>query len=212
MNKKVKAVIIIEIFIVLGLIVHLVRTPHMWGILALAIIFTVLANRSRARVLRVLSLVFWAIAAMILFTAGWFWLAIVFPAIMAIIFWKNNPRENEYSLHQHFFQSQVPPERAEKMSKANGNDIIDLYDVKFKATGNSLSIKKITGNTKIIVPEDVAVILDLTVHSGLIKIFDETPKINAGHVQYFSETLEESSKRIKISIRVENGNIEVVRG
>ena len=93
MNKKLKAIFIIEIFIVLGLIFHVISTPRMWVVLALAILFTILATRSRARVLRIISFIFWAISVMILFTVGWFWLAIIFPTIACIVFWKNNPRE-----------------------------------------------------------------------------------------------------------------------
>ncbi len=48
MNKKLKAIFIIEIFIVLGLIFHVISTPRMWVVLALAILFTILATRSRA--------------------------------------------------------------------------------------------------------------------------------------------------------------------
>lgn len=59
MNKKLKAIFIIEIFIVLGLIFHVISTPRMWVVLALAILFTILATRSRARVLRIISFIFW---------------------------------------------------------------------------------------------------------------------------------------------------------
>ncbi|KLK96332.1 hypothetical protein VN91_1457 [Lactococcus lactis subsp. lactis] len=94
----------------------------------------------------------------------------------------------------------------------NQNDIIDLDDVTFKPSGNTLSIKKMTGNTKIIVPEDVGVSLDLTTNAGLVKIFNEAAQINAGNVRYFSENLDQAEKRIKINIRVDSGNIEVIRG
>jgi predicted membrane protein len=182
----------------------------------LAILFTVLANRTRVRALRIISLVFWAILAMILFSVGWFWLALIFPALTLLTFWKNNPRESSRNFRTPpYFQSESEENTedfTENLGKTNGNDLIDLYDVNFKPSGNSLSIKKITGNTKIIVPHDVAVMLDITSHSGLVKIFDEAAKINAGNVRYFSENLNQSEKRIKISIRVETGNIEVVRG
>ncbi|WP_190289027.1 cell wall-active antibiotics response protein LiaF [Lactococcus kimchii] len=213
MNKKLKAVIIIEIFIVLGLIFRVVHTPHLWIFLVLTVIFGVLATRSRSRAWRILSFIFGAISGMILFTVSWFWLAIIFPAIMCIIFWKNNPREQERQVNfaHNLFQNQAA-ETYSQTSQNNGNDVIDLDDVVFKPTGNSLSIKKMAGNTKIIVPEDVAVALDLTTNTGLIKIFNEATQINASNVHYFSENLDEAPKRIKITIRVDTGNIEVVQG
>lgn len=212
MNKKLKAIIIIEIFIVLGLIFHVVHTPHMWIVLALAIVFTILANRSRARFFRILSFIFWAISAMILFTAGWFWLAVIFPAIMCIIFWKNNPRMSEKRMKYPYFQTESQHAQENFASKTNGNDVIDLYDIAFKPSGNYYSIKKMTGNTKIIVPHDVGIILDAQTQTGLIKIFDEPAKINAGKIRYFSENIDEVDKQIKIDIRVETGNIEVIEG
>lgn len=212
MTKRLKAVIIIEIFILLGLFLRVVHTPDMLVMLALAIVFTVLAARSRSRILRLISLVFWAISAMILFTVAWFWMAIIFPAIMCIIFWKNNPRSVQGQGLGQFFQSQTQESPAEMVTKNNGNDVIDLDDVHYRQSGNTLTIKKITGNTKIIVPEDVAVVLDFAVNSGIVKIFDETPKVNAGNVRYFSENVDSASKKIRIILRVETGNVEVVRG
>ncbi|WP_332372122.1 cell wall-active antibiotics response protein LiaF [Lactococcus cremoris] len=209
MNKKLKAIFIIEIFIVLGLIFHVISTPRMWVVLALAILFTILATRSRARVLRIISFIFWAISVMILFTVGWFWLAIVFPAIVCIIFWKNNPREGE---GRSFSYEDISQYESESVMNENQNDIIDLDDVTFKPSGNSLSIKKMTGNTKIIVPDDVGVALDLTTNAGLVKIFNEAAQSNAGNIHYFSDNLDQAEKRIKINIRVDSGNIEVIRG
>lgn len=209
MNKKLKAIFIIEIFIVLGLIFHVISTPRIWVVLALAILFTVLATRSRARVLRIISFIFCAISVMILFTVGWFWLAIIFPTIACIVFWKNNPREGGV---RNFSYEDISQDESESIMNENQNDIIDLDDVTFKPSGNSLSIKKMTGNTKIIVPEDVGVSLDLTTNAGLVKIFNEAAQINAGNVHYFSENLDQAEKRIKINIRVDSGNIEVIRG
>ena len=209
MNKKLNAIFIIEIFIVLGLIFHVISTPRMWVVLALAILFTILATRSRARVLRIISFIFWAISVMILFTVGWFWLAIVFPAIVCIVFWKNNPREGE---GRSFSYEDISQDESESVMNENQNDIIDLDDVTFKPSGNSLSIKKMTGNTKIIVPDDVGVALDLTTNAGLVKIFNEAAQINAGNIHYFSDNLDQAEKRIKINIRVDSGNIEVIRG
>lgn len=215
MNRRIKIVIIIEILIILGLFLHVVRTPHMWLILLLAILFTFLANRSRVGVFRVISIIFWVISAMILFTAGWFWLAIIFPAIMCIIFWKNNPRNNQHSqaspLFWHSFDDEKENEE-EFLTKANGDDVIDLDNMHFKPSGNTLSIKKSTGNTKIIVPHDVAVSLDVTVETGIVKIFDESPRINAGNIRYFSDHNGDAQKRVRIMLRVGTGNVEFVRG
>ena len=123
---------------------------------------------------------------------------------MAIIFWKQgavfqgNPEEAVYE--------------TENLNRTNGNDIIDLYDVDFRPEGNNLTIKKAAGNTKIIVPDDVAIALDVTVKNGILKIFEEQTKINPSNFRYFSEHSDFAKKRIRMSIQVETGNVEVVQG
>ncbi|MFC4652358.1 cell wall-active antibiotics response protein LiaF [Lactococcus nasutitermitis] len=211
MNRRLRVILIIEALIIFGLLFHMARSPHFLVMLVLSIVFSLLASRLRSGFFRVISTVLWAITVIILVTAGWFWLAIIFPIITVIVFWKNHPREMQGNPSSVFFGHQTEnPET--RINKNNGNDIIDLDDISFKATGNSLSIKKATGNTKIIVPDDVAVVLDVTTNTGIVKIFDEAAKINAGNIRYFSENAESMTKRIRIMIRVETGNIEVVRG
>lgn len=214
MSKRLKAIIIIEIVILIGLLFHVIRTPHMWMMVLLALLFTYLANRSRSKALRIISIVFWATAAMVLFTVGWFWAAIFFPALMCIIFWKNNPRSDNRQAPRKFYESfyDQPISADETVTKANGNDIIDLASVHYRHAGNHLSIKKNTGNTKIIVPEDVAVILDISVGTGVVKIFNEAAKINTKNIRYFSDHLGDYKKKIKITIDVQTGNVEIVQG
>ncbi|MEY8537285.1 cell wall-active antibiotics response protein LiaF [Lactococcus muris] len=142
-----------------------------------------------------------------LLTAGWFWLALLFPLFVGISLWKKQSETGSS-----FDYGQNYAESSEKLTRSNGNDVIDLYDVNFRPEGNSLSIKKSAGNTKIIVPEDVAIALEITVHNGIVKIFDKETEINPKNFRYFSEMKEESQKRIRINIQVDTGNIEVVKG
>ena len=236
MNRRIKAAIVVEIFILLALFVHIARTPRMWIVLALAILFTVLANALHMRFFRLLSLVFWCISALVLFMVSWFWLAIIFPAIMCLVFWKNTPRSSQnhqagqgftgFSGFSDFGKTEPDFHDGyeditdasdfdmadENVKTSNGNDVIDLEDMRYRPSGNTLTIKKVAGNTKIIVPNDVAVMLDFAVHSGIVKIFDETAKVNPGNLRYFSDGFDSSHKKVRLILRVETGNVEVVRG
>ena len=98
------------------------------------------------------------------------------------------------------------------MSRLSGNDVIDLGCTTFQSTGNDLTIKKASGNTKIIVPDDVAVMLDVTALSGVVKIFDDITKVNTEHVRYMTDEFGTSDKRIRITVHVGRGNVEVVKG
>ena len=41
-------------------------------------------------------------------------------------------------------------------------------------------------------PEDVAVALEITVHNGIVKIFDEETEINPVNFRYFSDMTEDT--------------------
>lgn len=207
MTRKLKAVIIIEILILFGLAAHIFKSPVMIIIVGLAILFSFLAKYFQKQVFKIISAIFWGIAGILMLTLGWFWLALIFPAIACIVFWKNNPRDECQNQNFSFFRERK--ESSENIVKANGDDVIDLDDIRF---GDSLTIKKGTGNTKILVPDNVAVMLDISINVGIVKIFDEAAQINAGNIHYFSDNAEQADRRIKLIIRVDNGNVEVVRG
>lgn len=207
MSRRLKAVIIIEILILFGLAAHIFKSPGMIIVVGLAILFSFLAKYLQNKVFKIISAIFWGIAGILMLTLGWFWLALIFPAIACIVFWKNNPRDECQNQNFSFFKERR--EASENIVKANGDDIIDLDNIRF---GDSLTIKKGTGNTKILVPDNVAVMLDISINVGIVKIFDEAPQINAGNIHYFSDNAEHADRRIKLIIRVDNGNVEVVRG
>ncbi len=205
MSRQIKTFIIIELCIIAALLFHIMKSPYFLLLLAFAVSFSILSKK--IIFLRPVSVVLWIFFAVMLLTAGWFWLALLFPLFVGISLWKKQSETGSS-----FDYGQNYAESSEKLTRSNGNDVIDLYDVNFRPEGNSLSIKKSAGNTKIIVPEDVAIALEITVHNGIVKIFDKETEINPKNFRYFSEMKEESQKRIRINIQVDTGNIEVVKG
>ncbi|MCL2858548.1 MAG: cell wall-active antibiotics response protein LiaF [Streptococcaceae bacterium] len=215
MNNRFKLILVIEGIILLGLLIHVVKSPHFFPFILLAIIFSSLALLIKSRFFRTMSVIFLVITALLLLTMGWFWLALLFPLLA--FFWlmrrggfaqSGNYYQNE---NQNYESYEDHDDEGETVNQKSGNDIIDLALVDFKAEGNHLSIKKISGNTKIIVPEDVALILEASTKSGIIKIFNLTPVMNT-QTRYFSENTEEAEKKISIKVQVQTGNIEVVAG
>ena len=205
MNRRIKTFIVIELCIIVALLLHIIKSPYFLVLLALAISFSILSRK--ITFLRPVTAVLWIFFAVMLLTAGWFWLALLFPLLVGISFWKRQA----YTMPNSSY-SQAYAESQEDITRANGNDVIDLYDVNFRPEGNSLSIKKSAGNTKIIVPEDVAVALEITVHNGIVKIFDEETEINPVNFRYFSDMTEDTQKGMRIKLQVETGNVEVVKG
>ncbi|QPS71435.1 LiaF domain-containing protein [Lactococcus garvieae] len=206
MSRRIKTFIIIEICIIAALLIHVLKSPYFLLLLAFAVTFSVLSQK--ITFLRPVSAVLWIFLTVMLLTAGWFWLALLFPILVGISFWKKQG-QGEFN-----YDPQNYPDRdnAKDITRANGNDVIDLYDIKFRPEGNNLNIKKSAGNTKIIVPEDVAIALEITVHNGVVKIFDEEAEINPSNLRHFSDVAQGTQKRIRIKIQVETGNVEVVKG
>ncbi|MGT2934042.1 cell wall-active antibiotics response protein LiaF [Streptococcus catagoni] len=96
--------------------------------------------------------------------------------------------------------------------RVSGNDTIDLSNVIVTGKDNAIIIRKIYGHTKVLVPIDVAVNLDVSSVYGSIRFFNcqeydlrnESIKLSCPHHA-------ESLKKVKIIISTIAGNVEVAR-
>ncbi|GFH40195.1 cell wall-active antibiotics response protein LiaF [Pseudolactococcus insecticola] len=221
--RKFKLLVIVEIILVALLGVSLLKSPFFMVVLAISLFMLYLSTKVRnwmaQQVLRQISAGF-GIVALIMFVAnGYTWLALLFPLIVGIFFWKSHPSTDYHSVNGNTNEPSQFERRKifengsdDAVSRFSGNDVIDLAYTNFRPSGNDIAIKKASGNTKIIVPDDVAVILDVTALSGVVKIFDELTKVNAEHVRYMSDEFGASDKRVRITVHVGRGNVEVVKG
>ncbi|MDR1606422.1 MAG: cell wall-active antibiotics response protein LiaF [Streptococcaceae bacterium] len=224
---KFKLFIIIELILVGLLGVSLVRNPFFLVMLGLALFLGYLSTRvdswTAQKTLQHFAIAFGVVALILFLVNGYTWLVLLFPIIVAIIFWKASETtytsvkgqpDDDYEAEQDSFQHRAifDTHSDNAVSRLSGNDVIDLAETTFQPIGNELTIKKASGDTKIIVPDDVAVVLDVTTLSGLVKIFGDITKVNAEHVRYMTEDYGTSDKRIRIVIHVGRGNVEVVKG
>lgn len=94
-----------------------------------------------------------------------------------------------------------------------GKDTIHLERVILKNHDNVILLRKIVGNTKIIVPVDVEVSLSVNSLYGDL-IFLEQPKHALRNEHYHQETRDyhKSTKSVKIFVTCMVGDVEVVRG
>lgn len=94
-----------------------------------------------------------------------------------------------------------------------GKDTIHLERVILKNHDNVILLRKIVGNTKIIVPVDVEVSLSVNSLYGDL-IFLEQPKHALRNEHYHQETrnYHKSTKSVKIFVTCTVGDVEVVRG
>lgn len=216
---------IIEVIILVLLGVSLLRNPLFLIVVGVGLLLGFLSTRvgsyKAQMILKQIGIAFGVVALIIFVANGYTWIALLFPVILAIIFWKSsginytsvkghNPFE---SGDNNFERRRIFDNQADNtVSRLSGNDVIDLATTTFQADGNDLTIKKASGNTKIIVPDDVAVVLDVTALSGVVKIFDEITQVNAEHVRYMTPDFGVSEKRIRIMIHVGKGSVEVIKG
>ncbi|HEY0221484.1 MAG TPA: LiaF domain-containing protein [Lactovum miscens] len=219
MNRRVTFFAVIEAFIVLLLLVALFRNGFIFFI-GIALLFSWLANRFNSHILGIICGIFWLLTVLELFKTGYFWLAIAFPVILGILYYrKKNPNGNQS--HQKFYEvpyvdsfskDQSQSQHFNQGENENKNEIIDLGDMHFHESGNNLSIRKNSGNTKIIVPEDVELALNINVNKGVVSVLGKMTKINDVQIRYFSDNYESASKRVAIMIRVDKGNVDIIRG
>ncbi len=216
---------IIEVIILVLLGVSLLRNPLFLIVVGVGLLLGFLSTRvgsyKAQMILKQIGIAFGVVALIIFVANGYTWIALLFPVILAIIFWKSsginytsvkghNPFEAD---DNNFERRRIFDNQADNtVSRLSGNDVIDLATTTFQADGNDLTIRKASGNTKIIVPDDVAVVLDVTALSGVVKIFDEITQVNAEHVRYMTPDFGASEKRIRIMIHVGRGSVEVIKG
>ncbi len=216
---------IIEVIILVFLGVSLLRNPLFLIVVGVGLLLGFLSTRvgsyKAQMILKQIGIAFGVVALIIFVANGYTWIALLFPVILAIIFWKSSgihytsvKGHNPFESDDHNFERRriFDNQADNSVSRLSGNDVIDLAATTFQADGNDLTIRKASGNTKIIVPDDVAVVLDVTALSGVVKIFDEITQVNAEHVRYMTPDFGASEKRIRIMIHVGRGSVEVIKG
>ncbi|MBM7587886.1 lia operon protein LiaF [Bacillus pakistanensis] len=116
-----------------------------------------------------------------------------------------------------WFGHQQTPEHVYEWDDINvqggfGDNIIDLsYTVLPKGT-SIISIRKIIGNVRILVPYDVEVSIHHTVMAGKVKVFEhQVPKVINQSIQFQTAQYEQSSQNVKIITSMFVGDIEVKR-
>jgi len=95
-------------------------------------------------------------------------------------------------------------------SKVFGNTVIDLGNTIVPQDQNIVLVRNGVGDIKLLVPEEIAVSLNLSVFAGEIKIDEEVLSINNETVKWKSENYKKKSRKIKIVATTLLGQIEVI--
>lgn len=96
--------------------------------------------------------------------------------------------------------------------RLSGTDVIDLTNVIVSGKDNVIIIQKIFGSTKILVPIDVAVRLDISAVYASVRYFDfEEYDLRNESLKLWREEDEQSLKSVKLIISTLAGDVEVQR-
>ncbi|MGY3780908.1 cell wall-active antibiotics response protein LiaF [Streptococcus gallolyticus] len=96
--------------------------------------------------------------------------------------------------------------------RLTGSDTIDLSNIIVTGKDNVVVIRKILGPTKILVPIDVAVKLDVSAIYGSVRYFDfEEYDLRNESLKLWHSEDEEYLKAVKIIVSTLAGDVEVVR-
>lgn len=96
--------------------------------------------------------------------------------------------------------------------RLSGTDVIDLTNVIISGKDNVIIIQKIFGSTKVLVPIDVAVRLDISAVYASVRYFDfEEYDLRNESLKLWREEDEQSLKSVKLIISTLAGDVEVQR-
>jgi len=95
-------------------------------------------------------------------------------------------------------------------TKLAGTTVMDLGNTIVPKGENIIMIRKGFGDVKILVPDEVAVSLNLNVFIGKIKIGEDKLTVNNETIQWRSKRFDDTSRQIKIVSSVLLGKIEVI--
>ncbi|MEN4375335.1 cell wall-active antibiotics response protein LiaF [Streptococcus pyogenes] len=95
--------------------------------------------------------------------------------------------------------------------RISGNDTVDLTNVIVTGMDNIIVIRKIFGNTTILVPIDVTVTLDVSSIYGSVDFFRRQQYDLRNESIKLKETDNQSLKKVKIIVTTIAGNVEVDR-
>lgn len=98
------------------------------------------------------------------------------------------------------------------MVRLTGSDTIDLSNVIVTGKDNVVIIRKVFGPTKILVPIDVSVKLNVSAIYGSVRYFDfEEYDLRNESLKLWHPKDEECLKAVKVIVNVLAGDVEVVR-
>ncbi|MGT2768663.1 cell wall-active antibiotics response protein LiaF [Streptococcus ictaluri] len=95
--------------------------------------------------------------------------------------------------------------------RISGNDTIDLTNVIVTGMDNVIIIRKIFGNTKLLVPIDVAVTLDVSSIYASVDFFETQEYDLRNESIKLGQPEENALKKVKIIVTTIAGNVEVAR-
>lgn len=95
-------------------------------------------------------------------------------------------------------------------TKVAGTSVIDLGNTIVPKGDNTVLIRKGFGNVKILVPEEVAVSLDISVFLGRVCIGEDELTLNNEVIKYRADRYDHASRRLKVVTNILVGQVEVI--
>ncbi|WP_208558672.1 cell wall-active antibiotics response protein LiaF [Marinilactibacillus kalidii] len=95
-------------------------------------------------------------------------------------------------------------------SKAMGDTVIDLGNTILPKQENIVMIRKGLGDTKLLIPEEVGVSLDLSLLIGKVRIGEDLLDLKNETLKWQSPAYQESSRKIKVVLNALIGEVEVI--
>lgn len=91
-----------------------------------------------------------------------------------------------------------------------GNSIIDLGNTILPAGENIVMIRKLFGRTRVIIPKDIGLRLNISAVSGQVVFESQQYLLRGDNFQWTSPAYSDSDRKLKVIISIVTGDIEVI--
>ncbi|OFI46198.1 cell wall-active antibiotics response protein LiaF [Floricoccus penangensis] len=227
---KIRLFIITELILLVSALVNLLKEPGFVICLALAIVVGMLLSKCRWFVLKMIMAILSLIMAVFILGNFYIWAAIVLAVVAVVIFVKVPQKDQNFDIIDTYYDesegvvfdkqklnfSAASAEEYYRFDDINiiksiSDDVIDLEHTNFRKLDNVVMIRKFAGNTKIIVPNNMAVSVDYSSMKGQANFFGEKTVSNRERVKYYSHDFSEEIPHLRIYVDVVYGDLTVIK-
>ena len=227
---KIRLFTLLEAILLVLALIDLVRQPGFLGVVLILAICLMIYSKKRWFFFKILIVILSIITLFFILGNPYIWAFLLVFVIAFVLFIKIPQKPKNFEVVETFYTREASQlMEKEKLSLTSDqidkpyyfddininrvvcDDIIDLETTSFIKEENTVLIRKFIGNTKIIVPQDMGLLVDFTSLRGEVELCGDVSFMNKERLRFKSDDYESQEKKLKLIVNVVYGNLTVVR-